>query len=356
MRRLSPLRARAVQASRRRELASDRRAGSYAREKARRKQRAFARRQWKVLLVVLAAFTLLPAPFLWFVPAGEFRAFAAGGFAVSGFWCAWWLTVLLTGTATTMAGALGEQWSASELRKLKRRGWRLLNHVLLRQHDIDHIAVGPGGVVVVESKWTSEPWAWQGPYLASTVDRVKRDVLSVQGMIQARVGRGKVSGAVVIWGAGLEECSEDLPRNVRGVAVADAESIDVFLDRATTVNAFSPDEIETVWTILERQVQKRDRADAVRDGAPILGVGDMVATVATGAVGLIAGLLLPALAFRLPGATATSSGAAVALVMIGWKFRSFRALRWLPAGLLLGAEFWIVLIVATFLLAFSPLL
>lgn len=96
-----------------------------------------------MLLVVLAAFTLLPAPFLWFVPSEEFRAFAAGGFVVSGFWCAWWLTVQLTGTASTMAGALGEQWSAAALRKLKRRGWRLLNHVVLRQHDIDHVAIGP---------------------------------------------------------------------------------------------------------------------------------------------------------------------------------------------------------------------
>lgn len=179
-------------------------------------------------------------------------------------------------------------------------------------------------------------------------------MLSVQGMIQARVGRGKVSGAIVIWGAGLDEPNSDLPRDVGGVVVADAQSFDAALDRVATVDVLSPDEIQTVWRILERHVRRRDRADAARAGATVLGVGDMIGLVATGVLGLFAGLLLPAFAYRLPGATATSTAAALALAVFGWKCRPFRGLRWLPAGLLLGTGFWLVLVMATFLL--SPLL
>jgi hypothetical protein len=36
-------------------------------------------------------------------------------------------------------GATAEQWTASELRPLRRSGWRLINHYLLRS-EIDHAA------------------------------------------------------------------------------------------------------------------------------------------------------------------------------------------------------------------------
>lgn len=355
MRRLSAVCARAREASRRHALASDRRAGAYARDLARRRQYKFARHQWRLLVLVVTAFTLLPAPFLWFLPGAELRAFAAGGLVTSGFWCAWWTVVQLTGTASTMVGALGEQWSASELRKLSRQGWRILNHVVLRHHDIDHVAVGPGGVVVVESKWTAEPWAWNGPYLQRTIKRVRSDAMSVQGMIQSRVGRGKVSGAIVIWGAGLEETDGTLPCDVGGVMVADAESLVSLLDLFSTAHRLTPDEVEIVWEILVQQVERRDAADAARV-PPVLGAGDVVALLGTGFVGLITGLVLPALAFRLPGTTATSTVVASLLALLGWKARRIPLLRWFPQGLLLGGQFWVVLVVATYLLLLTPLL
>lgn len=355
MRRLSSVRGRALEVSRRRALASDRRAGAYARDLARRKQYRFARQHWRLIILVVGAFTLVPAPFLWFVPGVELRAFAAGGLVTSGFWCAWWTVVQLTGTASTMAGALGEQWSASELRKLSKHGWRLLNHVMLRHHDIDHIAVGPGGILVVESKWTSEPWAWDGPYLQRAVKRVQSDVMSVQGMIQSRVGRGKVSGAIVIWGAGLEDTPASLPCEFGGVTVADAESIGLLMNRISADDMLTGDEVEIVWNILERQVERRDAADAAR-ASPVLGFGDAMARAGTGLTGLIVGLVLPALAFGLPGATATSALAASLLALLGWKARRIPLLLWFPQGLLLGGEFWVVLLVATYLLILTPLL
>jgi len=98
---------------------------------------------------------------LWFMPDGQFRAFCAG-LVVAGdlgavaFWVA-----QATGTASTMMGDLAEQWTASELRKLRRRGWRVLNHVMLKQRDIDHVLIGPGGVYAVETKWGPDPGRFQ---------------------------------------------------------------------------------------------------------------------------------------------------------------------------------------------------
>jgi hypothetical protein len=310
-----------------------------------------------VLLLILAAFTLLPAPFLWIAPPGPLRSFAAGALTVSGVWMMWWITVQLTGTASIMAGALGEQWTASALRKLKRSGWRVLNHVVLRQYgDIDHVAVGAGGVLVVESKWTSEAWPTDSPYLSKAVERVQRDVASLHGMIQARVGRGKVKGLVVIWGAGIDASTDALHRDIDGIALADSETVHDVLAELAGHQALTKDEVEDVWRILDQHVTRRERADAVTAEPPIPSASELAGTIATGAIGATAGLIGPALAYRLPGATVPSVIAALAIAVVGWRARPIRVLRWLPAGLVLGAEFWLVLIAASFVFAFSRLL
>lgn len=52
-------------------------------------------------------------------------------------------------------GAWGEQWTAKELRPLRRRGWTVLHDRLLnpdRPQNVDHVIVGPAGVHVLDSK------------------------------------------------------------------------------------------------------------------------------------------------------------------------------------------------------------
>jgi hypothetical protein len=56
------------------------------------------------------------------------------------------------------SGADGEQWTAEQLRKLRRHGWRAVHNIHLQHHDIDHVAIGPGGVVVVETKSSDGDW------------------------------------------------------------------------------------------------------------------------------------------------------------------------------------------------------
>ena len=64
------------------------------------------------------------------LPAGYVRGFAGGSsvtsvIALLAFW-----VIQATGTAATMMGDDAERWTASELRKLRRHGWRLVNHVM----------------------------------------------------------------------------------------------------------------------------------------------------------------------------------------------------------------------------------
>jgi hypothetical protein len=86
------------------------------------------------------------------------RAFPAAG----------WLLGFLAGAVTTtlsllrasppgwienwQVGALGERATARRLRLLEPQGWVILHDLQAGQGNIDHIAVGPGGVFLLDSK------------------------------------------------------------------------------------------------------------------------------------------------------------------------------------------------------------
>ena len=65
-------------------------------------------------------------------------------------WC-----LMASGASGATLGEAGEEWTSNELRRLRRHGWKFVNGLQFRVGDIDHVAVGPDGVVVIESKWTS---------------------------------------------------------------------------------------------------------------------------------------------------------------------------------------------------------
>ncbi len=52
----------------------------------------------------------------------------------------------------------------------------MVNQLALRPWDIDHVLIGPGGAVVVETKWSANPWVLDPPD-----ERVRRAVRQAQG-------------------------------------------------------------------------------------------------------------------------------------------------------------------------------
>lgn len=154
--------ARAVQRIRatryRRALASDERAGTWARGQARRRWYAFVRQRW-LLLTSMTLTAAIPITGLAVLISDAFLrglVVGSGAAAVIAVLCN--LVVQATGTAVLSAGATGEQWTAQELRPLLKHGYRLVNRVLVGTGDTDHVLVGPAGVLVVETKWTSHSW------------------------------------------------------------------------------------------------------------------------------------------------------------------------------------------------------
>lgn len=184
----------------RRRLSSDRRAGRYARSKALRRQEQFIRRTWPLLLVLFFIPDLL-LPALWLIRPG-YRGLLIGLIVPMGLWLVAGVIIIFSGTASLWMGRLGEVWTASELRRSKRYGWRFVNDVFLTSQ-IDHVAIGPAGVLVIDTKWSADPWRlddstdWRR---RKAIEGVRDQAGHVRSLMRNRHSEAPVQPVVVLWG------------------------------------------------------------------------------------------------------------------------------------------------------------
>jgi hypothetical protein len=248
-----------------RRLASDQRAGRWVRNKARDRHIDFLRRRWPLLLVPVAL-ALAATPALLLLPHWT-RAFAAGALVASGAWAAVLLLLLWTGTAPLLMGEMGEQWTADELRRLRRRGWKIMNQLALRPSwDVDHVAIGPAGALVVETKWRSSGWNEPGDAsdIRRAVRQAKDNANDVGLMLRGALAGAPVRAVVVLWSPQPGEAADDL-REVDGCVVMRGRALRPWLD-ALRDEVLSPTQVAHAFQQLVTHVRKRDAADEKKSG------------------------------------------------------------------------------------------
>lgn len=249
------------------------RAGTYARERARAMHHGVLRRDWPVLFGVVLALplvALLPALFI----ASPFgRGVIIGASASVGVAVACFLVRDLASAAPRAAGGRAESWTAAELRPPRRGDVRILHHVQLGCGDLDHVAVGPWGMVLLETKWSSWPWRLDGTdeRLDDMVAALNRRARQLR--LWAPVKRHNVSvvPVLVLWGAveTFEESSVlmDGVTVIPGVALA--QRWRVFLERTSTrPSTLPPSVIDEVVGSLAEQTVVRGKADRERNPGP----------------------------------------------------------------------------------------
>jgi len=283
---------------------------------------------------------------LWFMPDGQFRAFCAG-LVIAGdlgavaFWVA-----QATGTASTMMGDLAEQWTASELRKLRRRGWRVLNHVMLKQRDIDHVLIGPGGVYAVETKWGADPWEISGPggRVIKTAQQATDNAHDLWLWLKS-YGVETVHPVVILWGA-PDATGADRTR-CGDAAVLHGHAADEWR-RSLAQEGLAGSVTSQVWQELDKHVRRRDVRDAESEQVPpslyeytMLGLAMfLAAVVAVVAVG--------------EGITHTHHTAVwvavfAAALLVGVAGARLRRLRLLALGWIAGVAFSFLVLVGTYI-------
>ncbi len=249
---------------RRRSLASDERAGSWARGHARRAQREFLRETWWLF----GSFTALAIGAAvvcgLFIPSAFMRGLVLGVALVAAPGAVWIVAMQYTNTAPIMMGDQAEQWTAQELRRLTRRGWRLLNHFSLRVDDIDHVLLGPGGAYAVETKWSGS--SWQSDYgiarLREAIAQARENERALRLWHPFRSQQIPVSAVVVLWGRGLSKwSSEDQVRVINDVHVVAGPALRRWLERVDG-EVLTSAQIETAWAAMDTQVSRRDPIDA----------------------------------------------------------------------------------------------
>lgn len=189
------------------------------------------RASWRPLLALLVGYTGLGTAMVWGMHVwspGAAPPFLAGvlvgGLPVfgQGLLTAW-------GFSPRSMGADAEQWTAQELRKLDERAWTVVHDVPLSRANVDHVAIGPGRIYAIETKWTGteahpavvKRWARQAAGLAEELRRemATRDV------------NREVVPLLVVWGVRARRQLGDVPTKIGPTRVVVGRASDVWLDR-----------------------------------------------------------------------------------------------------------------------------
>jgi hypothetical protein len=267
---LKALDARILLHRRSRQLSGRSRVGRFARASAWTLVISFIRRCWPVLLGATVLPVAVTLPCFFFLEKGTSRWVLLGAALASGPWLAVLIVIVLSGVADVVMGLEAEGDTATSLRQLQRRGWRLVNGVQVRgDEDIDHIALGSAGVVIVESKWSRHSWplnasnkSFMADRLADAIGQVRRNARAVRLGFAGVLEGVPVYIVCVLW-------SSEKPADERGwmehddVVVVHGPEFSAWM-RTLTPNVVDEKKMEEVWTALNRQVEVRDRNDRKR--------------------------------------------------------------------------------------------
>lgn len=319
-----------------RTLASDARAGSWARGRARRVQREYLRERWRQHVVFLAGFAAMAFGVSWLMPTSFLKGLVVGGLLVTGPTLLWSWTVQVTGTAPVMMGDMAEQWTAGLLRKMQPHGWRILNRFVLERDDVDHLAISRGGVLVVETKWSATDWHSQygRARLVGAVEQVKDSARILRLWHPVKSRQIGVDAVVVLWGGGTNrtkrwpESQQVVQRD--GVTVVTGEALLPWLrDReaahpaAQVGNDLGEQQTAELWRALDTQVRRRDPLEE-RDHPVPASIEQIVLRLGLSTLAAVGGLLYLGLLARVIDGS--------------WLLLAVGAVSTVPAGVMLRAS------------------
>ena len=164
---------------------------------------------WRYVPAVLAYCTVCSV----FIVSAAWLSSAAVAWFIAGFgggvsMLFLWVAADSVSASRLESAAYAEDGTSREVRKLRDKGWTIVDNIPFDRFDVDHVAIGPGGVVVLETKWTSDGFFRPNGRLTSfggkAVEQVDRNVRSVDAVLrQSGYLGGVTAAAVVVWGAGV---------------------------------------------------------------------------------------------------------------------------------------------------------
>lgn len=207
-------------------LGSAGRIGQYARDSAWKKILTFTKRNKKALAVTFVMPLVVSLPVLPFIRESG-RWFIVGVAGISGPWLAVVMTILWSGVADTLMGLDAETSTSNIFKTLRRQGWVVANGLMTEKNgDIDHVVVGPAGILIVESKWSQHRWPMNGYYnkrVSRTLEEAVTQVLRNRADFELQFA--KVLGDVVIQPVCVLWSSEDSSKDAESLQWGDVSLV-----------------------------------------------------------------------------------------------------------------------------------
>lgn len=254
-----------------------------------------------------------------------------------------YMVLALSGTVPLGMGATAEMWSASELRRLRKFGWSVINGVPLEGRDVDHVLVGPSGLIVAESKWSAYGWRIEPPdeRVQAAIHQVSRNARSLRLWDEVKATGAPVRCVVLLWGGGARADAPLRPPKpiqideVTTVAYG-LTAIRSWLDSvgADSGGQMSVGSMQSVWRALDRLVTERENVDGAAAPPPSM---DRAIWTAVGAVVMFVAFFLASLELMtMSRSWWVWTIGSLALFSVGLGLRRWRWIRLPATGGLIG--------------------
>lgn len=273
---------------RQRQLSGNERAAYFARRQVQSLQRRWIRANWRVELLVAGA-AVLATGGAWAFVWDPLAPYVIGALVASAGWLIYVFMIQTGGIALKQVGVLAEEWTANELRRLQKRGWRTVNHVMREHCDIDHAVIGPGGVFAIDTKYR---WDWTAS-AAKELDHMAAAAKDGARALSLRIGmRGKgVQPVIAVWTSAVRDRLEKTSE-YNGVILCPGRQIRTFLEERPTI--LSTEEIDARYLALDDYVRTRDRGEREQLGPQPRTIGQMYTDTCCVALTACLGFLLVA--------------------------------------------------------------
>lgn len=322
-----------------RELASDRRAGAWLRRRSLEQQYREIRENRRLLPTFLVLGVILIGP-TWLLP-DEVRDIYLGAAVASVGWFFVLTVWQLSGVAYLQQGADGEQRTVWALRDLARSGeWRLVNHVLFKTWDVDHVLIGPAGVVVLETKGGTTNWAEkrQRPRILDAARQARQNAGDTRRFLRPDLAGAPVYSAVVLWPSNSDFVADEID----GTAVLSGDQLRAWVE-ALPGGMLDSDGVHAVWTRLSDHLERRDQAEATKMGPAPRRPDQWLTDTAQYPIGACAGFLALAQIARF-GAVALLVGGLLLVVVAALVQRTVTPIRRVLIGVVVGVVATLVVV------------
>jgi hypothetical protein len=336
-----------------RRFASPDRVGRFARDLAWQRCMGQLRSNW-MPFIGLGILPLVFAIFAELMLSGPVRWLVVGAAIISGPWLVALTTLLLSGAAPQMMGVQAEEWTAQELRAMRHKGWRVVSGLKPKPNfDIDHIAIGPAGLVVVEVKWSGESWnatttgkAFMRQQLSRAISQVKWNLRDVQQILGELADGIPTSAVCVLWSSDTTWNEAEITE-VDGVTVVPGPLFRGWL-RSKDVIPGRKEQVDQVWRKLADFIDQAE-ANSVQEGAVYRQILSRLVIEWTLLVvsGFFVALSTPIALIKLTSSWAADFVGIVIVLVAGLVARRAKRWRLFGIGLICG----VVVSVATLLIA-----